>query len=140
MPPGVAPIGARFCSSWSRLNSGSGTPTDALLLCAREHSSDVQDESDTTRLIGESRATAANARVLSEYSRQLLEGVAALHRLEARKRRLDIGSPEFEEVAAEITHRAQEIYLLAAEQQRTGAYVAKSDMTIEDIDPRSPTV
>ena len=77
---------------------------------------------------------------LRDHSRHVLMEAAALRELETAKRNLAVGSPEFAEIAAEITRRAKALYRRAAEQQRVGESGQAADTTIEDMDPRSPSV
>lgn len=72
-------------------------------------------------------------RDLAERSDALLDALTELRMLEARKRREPISSPEFDDLAARVEAKSQEIFRLAADQARLGDAVAPTDDSIEEL-------
>jgi hypothetical protein len=83
---------------------------------------DDQDEAATRRLRNDSDG--------------FLDAIRELHELEERKRTQEISSPEFHEIAREITERSRDIFRRAAVQQRDGATVsAPQGTTVDEVSP-----
>jgi hypothetical protein len=72
-------------------------------------------------------------RDLAERSDALLDALNELRRLEAQKRREPISSPEFEDLAAKVEAKSQEIFRLAGEQARLGSEVGPTTDSIEEV-------
>jgi hypothetical protein len=60
------------------------------------------------------------AQEVRKTSDALLEAVRSLHELEREKRSQQLSSPEFHAMAREITERSQEVFRLAALEERAG--------------------
>lgn len=76
------------------------------------------------------------ARAVRESSDALLEAVRRLHDPERDKRTADLSTPEFHAKAREITERSQEVFRLAAEEERAGNEIESTqDTATEEIEP-----
>ena len=77
------------------------------------------------------------AREVRKDSDALLEAIRKLHDLEREKRSQELSSPEFHQMAHEITQQSREVFRLAAEEEKAGSEVEspQQDRTTEDIRP-----
>lgn len=72
-------------------------------------------------------------RKLADRSERLLEAVAELRALEARKRLESISTPEFHALAEDVEAKSQEIFRLATEQIDLADAIPTGTETIEDV-------
>jgi hypothetical protein len=85
-------------------------------------------------IVGTDRTDGAASREVRKDSDALLEAVRKLHDLERVKRSQQLSSPEFHEMAREITQRSREVFRIAAEEEKAGNEVQEpQDATTDDI-------
>jgi hypothetical protein len=76
------------------------------------------------------------AREVRNDSDALLQAVRELHELEREKRGEQMSSPEFHEMAREITDRSRNVFRIAADEERAGDEIeSPRDNTIDDVKP-----
>ncbi len=107
----------------------------ALELGVPEDAFDVEVPASTDGATAQANAPGADeARRLSEVSTLLLDKIAALRQLEAESRHVQVGSPEFRRISAEIEARSREVFGLTTEQRSLAEGMPPQGRTIEEID------
>jgi hypothetical protein len=87
-------------------------------------------------IVGTDETDGGPASEVRRDSDALLEAVRTLHDLEREKRRQQMSSPEFHDMAREITARSREVFRVAADEERAGDELdSPLDATTEDIPP-----
>ena len=91
-----------------------------------------------------SGSVGTEGRALRDISDDLLRDMKALRDLERESRVHRIGTPQHQQISAEIAELARSVFRLAAEQQRVAESVPAADMTVDELgsteedDRRSP--
>jgi hypothetical protein len=90
--------------------------------------------------IDETDATATDvepAREVRNDSDALLQAVRELHELEREKRGEQMSSPEFHDMAREITDKSRNVFRIAADEERAGDEIESppEKTTIDDVKP-----
>jgi hypothetical protein len=76
------------------------------------------------------------AREVRSDSDALLQAVRELHELEREKRGEQMSSPEFHEMAREITNKSRNVFRIAADEERAGDEIeSPPGKTIDDVTP-----
>ena len=79
-------------------------------------------------------AVTSTGRALRDISDDLLRDMKVLRDLERESRLHRIGTPEHQQISAEIAALARSVFRLAAEQQRVTEAVPASDVTVDELE------
>jgi hypothetical protein len=86
--------------------------------------------------IDETDVTGGPDREVRKDSDALLRAVRELHELEREKRGEEMSSPEFHEMAREITDKSRDVFRIAADEERAGDELeSPQDKTTNDVRP-----
>jgi hypothetical protein len=86
--------------------------------------------------VGTDETDVVPAREVRNDSDALLEAVRELHELEREKRGQKMSSPEFHDMAREITDRSRDVFRIAADEERAGDELdSPQDRTTDDVPP-----
>lgn len=72
-------------------------------------------------------------RLLPNLSDRLISSAEAVKRLEERKRKIPVSTPEFHDLADEVERRARDVFRLADEEETVGDQVPTGPETIDDV-------
>jgi hypothetical protein len=70
---------------------------------------------------------------LTGRSAEILNAIDDLHDMEVRKRERPISTPEFHDLAEDITAKSREVFRIAVEQEDVGEEAPSGDESINDV-------
>ena len=94
----------------------------------------MSTDGSLSRSSGSDDGVRARQRDLDDHSNEILQAVDDLRSMEQQKRREDISTPPFHELADEIKAKSQEIFRIADEERQLGESLPTGDVSIDDVE------